>query len=841
MSFPKAKIKRFNEIAVSTPSPADYNVDFKQKPKLGIISQSGRFVEYRSPSASETASTQSTPCFKTPTIVRKKLLGSASKQIVVNDKLTDKDLLIERVVECRNKDIFIKELTEQLEELKTKVFNINCEKEKIDEKKKLFEEELCKLQKLHDAEGDNIFKKHEKELIELNDEILNLRNQVEQLNNENEILKSDLLNSQNQYEKEVNAYKKEIEDKEKLIEISIRNLKKMEEEKTHIEQIHKNELDNLHTKHKNDIQNIELEMLKCVHDVQNSLDDEKHQNKLKIKEIHKCFTKEIENLNQSFNNERQLLTSQHIAQIKQLEEKMNEIKVLSDILCKEKCTELESYWKHKMEKKEEESAAILKECQAISEYNIIESEVEKNNYKLKFETKIKKFNELERKYDAVYLNYKQLQASYSNAQNKLYRMIKELKDKERMKNEINKLLTEKQTYETTILRCQNTIEILKRRLTESDQDVEQLKTEIRENESRILEYEEQVYSYSTKLKEAEVLKEELEKKNDLILKTTQEEIKKITENLLQKVDDVKVTSEKHKKFYEAESQKKEMEKKELFTMLQDQQMLIEKSKVLIDTTDIELEKIAAENSNYRSKVSELTCLNSTLQTNIDILTEEKNNWKIEKKELELKFDILKNELDQLMKYGEALESTSNRLSQLDKINKTLEKDILEKNSEICNLKNDLEMSKTRNIELEMLNKQYCEKIEEQKVRIAPFKEQLESYELEMYNLKNAKNLMENEAKDLGSKFAAMLGHQNHKQKIKYMMGLKARNEDLLKMNLDLEGKTRIQEKKLEKLKKENIELKKNMRKISVFEDKENMPSPNRSIKCESPGPLKDLN
>ncbi|KAL3266644.1 hypothetical protein HHI36_010807 [Cryptolaemus montrouzieri] len=132
-------------------------------------------------------------------------------------------------------------------------------------------------------------------------------------------------------------------------------------------------------------------------------------------------------------------------------------------------------------------------------------------------------------------------------------------------------------------------------------------------------------------------------------------------------------------------------------------------------------------------------------------------------------------------------------------------------------------------------------IEEQNTLIEPFKEQLEAYEMEMSNLQNAKNHMENEAKDLGIKYAQILGHQNHKQKIKYMVNLKSKNEDLMKANLDLEAKVRSQDKKMEKLKRENVDLKRNLRKQSIFEDKENMASPNRSFKCESPGPLRELN
>lgn len=69
-------------------------------------------------------------------------------------------------------------------------------------------------------------------------------------------------------------------------------------------------------------------------------------------------------------------------------------------------------------------------------------------------------------------------------------------------------------------------------------------------------------------------------------------------------------------------------------------------------------------------------------------------------------------------------------------------------------------------------------VAEQELLIEPFREQLEQYEIEKSTLLDQKCDAENEIKSLSLKYAEMLGHQNHKQKIKYMVDLKAKNLQL---------------------------------------------------------------
>lgn len=62
--------------------------------------------------------------------------------------------------------------------------------------------------------------------------------------------------------------------------------------------------------------------------------------------------------------------------------------------------------------------------------------------------------------------------------------------------------------------------------------------------------------------------------------------------------------------------------------------------------------------------------------------------------------------------------------------------------------------------------------------IGPFTEQLKAYEAEYNELISEKLTAENELKQLELRYAEKLGHQNQKQKIKYMVDLKKRNLEL---------------------------------------------------------------
>lgn len=65
--------------------------------------------------------------------------------------------------------------------------------------------------------------------------------------------------------------------------------------------------------------------------------------------------------------------------------------------------------------------------------------------------------------------------------------------------------------------------------------------------------------------------------------------------------------------------------------------------------------------------------------------------------------------------------------------------------------------------------------------IGPFREQLEAFDAERQALELQKEVAESEMRELGLRYAEILGHQNHKQKIKHMIKLKDEINELKKV------------------------------------------------------------
>ena len=76
-----------------------------------------------------------------------------------------------------------------------------------------------------------------------------------------------------------------------------------------------------------------------------------------------------------------------------------------------------------------------------------------------------------------------------------------------------------------------------------------------------------------------------------------------------------------------------------------------------------------------------------------------------------------------------------------------------------------------------------------------YREQLENYECERNALVAQKKEAQGQVEDLASKYAQLLGHQNHKQKIHHLVKLKQDNLDLrtelAKVNLELNKQKRL--------------------------------------------------
>jgi hyaluronan-mediated motility receptor len=71
---------------------------------------------------------------------------------------------------------------------------------------------------------------------------------------------------------------------------------------------------------------------------------------------------------------------------------------------------------------------------------------------------------------------------------------------------------------------------------------------------------------------------------------------------------------------------------------------------------------------------------------------------------------------------------------------------------------------------------------EMELLIGPFREQLEAFDAERQALELRKEAAEGEMRELGLRYAEILGHQNHKQKIKHVIKLTEQIYELKKVS-----------------------------------------------------------
>ncbi|XP_068906364.1 hyaluronan mediated motility receptor-like isoform X2 [Tenebrio molitor] len=724
MSFPRAKIQRFNEIKACTPSPAKYNVSTQEKIKMGVMGKAGTYVKRSgSPSRSDTGSVHSTPCFQTPTVPskKKKLLGLSFK----STKTVDAEELREKIVECNNKDLYISDLTEQVEEMTARITDLQKENARLQSEKDECEGALVALQK------------QQKE--DMARQLRQIREEHENLRSHNLVDLAKLLTYigkiQELYDITIEECKGELE----------RERREAREKKEKMRRDHFEEVELLITQHEQEGATIEKKLEESEERVkllEETLKDANLRSELQIKEK----TEEMQLLDKRHREEKDEVgkkLEESEAKIRLLEENFKDVNVLTELQMKEKIQEIEVGWKLELMKKEKEHEAILKECQEISEYNIIQSELEKNEIKALL-------SEKEQSYEAVEIKREQLE------------------------EEVNNLKNEKHAYELSISTFRDTIEVLKRRLINSDRDVEQLKEELEKSEAKILQFEKKCIELSDQLQEAQNGKEELEMQYESTSKIMQSQVSAVEKNLLEKVDALSSESRKMLKDKELLDEVLQQYKDQQSTVAEAQEA-IKLSNSLIDSMELKQSELEAELKVCMAKLEE---------------------------EIEEGAEVRKKYIEKSGKYDELAQQFEQLLQELDR-------------------------AKGRTQELEKL--------------IGPYQEQLEAYHCELSLLSNEKSSIANQAKELGLKYAEILGHQNHKQKIKHVKDLKEKLSEFSQKNMELEAKNYKSNKLIEKLKKEIDDLRKPGKKLKIGEDKENMASPKCLKGTQSPGPLKDKN
>ncbi|CAH1958838.1 unnamed protein product [Acanthoscelides obtectus] len=870
MSFGKAKIQRFNDIRTQAPSPTSYNVE--RKLKLETKNKVAKYTVVtnndgdKNSVKSDGFSARSVPIMKTPLAAKcKKFYNRIQPKTPKRpepESIAQIEALKEKIVECNNKDTFIKELSEQIDELKDNINQLKKEKVQIEADKKSLEESVNELKIRHHLDLENVIKENEiklgnlaREKDELLTEIDHLKQQCEDIKNlhkteleliqrvqdelttelskkeealiklevkyaeaqkknpqvidvgalEREIneLHAEIAQFKQKYEEKEHSHKKEIHElihtfqDEKASELLKKEkaLHELEAKYAETQKKSQQEIDAMRQEHQREIQDLEFEMLKAMTELQKEREDTED----RIREVEEEMRREIKVLQEKFAEEKRLLHEESTRKIKEIEQHLKEANYQTEKQLKGEMEQIIVEWRNKLQTQQAQSDAILKECQAISEYNIIQSEVEKNNVKLELEKINEEHKAMQHKYHKIVSEYNKTVSQNKELQAENSKIVQELNDikvswHEKLENknaEISKLNKDKATYEYTIKNSQTTINVLKERLIHSDRDVEQLKQELVQCESKILYYEDRYIKLESDLKERQSSNDELELQFDSAIRLNYSEISQLSNELFKKLDQYKKEGMMYHEKYKKEKQLKE----EIMNQLKDAFDLINKVKLELDALEMfntqyefEIDQYQNELDDYHMREMDWSLMKDKFE---DIIAEMQQQ--LEKKDSEIK--VLSNKLHA---YEEKLSSNVNYTEYYENKIKEYEREL-----------NDSGNIHKKYIEMSGKYDELAQRFEE----------------LEMENMK-IKSKIGNLANE---------GEEQRQWENKYQKQKKAYDRLLNKyQNLEKEVECN---KVIQKVGKENAEPKSSRKSKLLEGNKENVSSPNRllnSSRLESP-------
>nr|CAD7442043.1 unnamed protein product [Timema bartmani] len=408
---------------------------------------------------------------------------------------------------------------------------------------------------------------------------------------------------------------------------------------------------------------------------------------------------------------------------------------------------------------------------------------------------------------------------------KLSTQINKLESKAvEVSNQLCMVESEKSSKEQELVEMSERLSKLQLEIIENEEMISQLSTQIdglkiievnlrnqvSATENAKADREEQLITMSARIVKLETAKKDLElelreliisselKENNKakslssFLKSTEDLKKTIHESVDELVAIEKTVSDQNNFILELKSKIKMkdeiiMERESKLKKVKDSVETLNKEIGLVKCVAIEKEKELLENLKAeRCKIESLKRDLIALRKILAEKTEELARKTRDSTEARLKLEGMK-----------VLEETIEQMKQqtaLDKLTiEGLRHELGEKEEQLVSLSSEVEAKCTVNWE------QRCKELES---LIGPFRQQLEAFELERHMLETRKMAAEHEVKDLATKYAELLGHQNHKQKIKHMVKLKEHNLELKAEVEKLENHNLAQKRTIIKLKEE---------------------------------------
>ncbi|XP_012264981.2 myosin-2 heavy chain, non muscle-like [Athalia rosae] len=864
MSFPRARIQRFNEFPNDAPPPGAYDPKFKNKIKGLVIEKTDRFQDNKSISSScadcntstssKSGSITGVPPFKIPQLPKKKSVtkpaqNNSSVKLASNKKCDIKyDVtkeLADLKVECHNKDKTIQEYEKQIEDMKEDIVNLERQLAAIKEeqteiesryKKNMDEmvqdrqladiEMKAKMQKIHEDFQAEISKMKDEEYklrIELtnlsevredldvklqqrHDLVIQLQSQLSMLECERDEYKAENENLASEsdrhamslaasYGAEMDGLIKDFEQrKEKLTDEleSERNEKSQLKDSLQIEIAAKKSLEE------------KLLKIECLYsDVKSRLKEAKDE----LQEVKDHHSQVLKNHSQEI----QTLMSRHAEEVARLAERTEEFR--------QKCAVLREK-RHEMEKKAESMIQEVKQSvneelqKATEKYITTLAEMDsqlttaQKNLEQKEEEIVQLLVEIEELKESSATkesSNQSLQTDLDRAEAELADRKEEIKTlKDQLRNEASEMVTRRRRLDLVMSENQATVTAISERLAESDSEVERLQAELEWEKTRLREHRELL---NTMRANSTLAHEQM--------RSLLQQLDAKKEDIDQLVVDNVVKFDAMKSLFDAKIQE------------------------LNDVTAVEITRLRAEcdksNDENKELKQQLAEMLEKLNDARELLLKAEEQYDaqgIELAQLEVschKFEKLYKESNK--KYEESNAKLAEQQLAIDKAQSyiaewTKKFEIMEGKGEHCK-----ENCSTPEHESDPKDKTEVET----KVELgtswnpeADFSKFFEDRDLLESNLRK----VEAEYKDLADKYAAVIGHNNHKQKIQHMLQMK---KEKLQLKEDVDAARRIiaqQQRTIEKLRSDER---------ARQHSKENVPSSVVASPHKPSTPLKDRN
>lgn len=232
------------------------------------------------------------------------------------------EVLQAKIVECKNKDAYIQDLSEQLDDIRNKMQELQKEKDQFESEKK---EEIERLQYKHNEDLVNMTIRFEVEIAEMNvernkliDELTRTKEEYDEFiqmsANQASNIKEDCKLIKDAHETSKNNFAELLDDKDKEIESIRSELLLIEKNCAALQEKHCLEIESLKREYQKEIEDLEFELLKTMTELQK----EKENTVCKVQEIEEKMEQELSKIRAAFEVEKQQIITDSETRLKQV-------------------------------------------------------------------------------------------------------------------------------------------------------------------------------------------------------------------------------------------------------------------------------------------------------------------------------------------------------------------------------------------------------------------------------------------------------------------------------------------------------------------------------------------